>query len=79
MNDINSVDFDEPATFFESKEHQPHGMAFDHLSQALRHAAHVPLSRQHPSAKIVTRSGVQFGWEQITALHERLRRQDSQG
>lgn len=78
MKDIKSVDLHEAATFFECDDSQlPHGTAFDHLSQALRHAANVPLSRQRPSAKIVTRSGLQLGWEEITTLHEHLRTKDS--
>ncbi|MBT1159283.1 hypothetical protein J1C56_27260 [Aminobacter anthyllidis] len=78
MKDFKSLDLHEPATFFEGDEGElPRGMAFDHLSQALRHAANVPLSRQRPSAKIVTRSGLQLGWEEMTTLHEHLRTKDS--
>ncbi|MRX37042.1 hypothetical protein IG197_19990 [Aminobacter sp. SR38] len=78
MKDIKSVDLHEPATFFECEDSQlPHGMAFDHLSQALRHAANVPLSRRHSSAKIVTRSGAQYSWEEINVLHDHLRATDS--
>ena len=72
-NKIAAVDLDEPATFFESEESElPRGMAFDHLSQALRYAAKIPLRKQDFSAKIVTRSGAQYRWEQIDNLNDHL-------
>ena len=74
MKDIKSVDLHEAATFFECDDSQlPHG----HLSQALRHAANVPPGRRHSSAKIITRSGAQYRWEEINVLHDHLRATDS--
>jgi hypothetical protein len=75
MKDIHSVDFNEPAIFFENRLGP--GMAFDHLSRALRHAVGLPLAKQHNTAKIVTKSGDQYGWEEINFLHDHLRATDS--
>jgi hypothetical protein len=75
MKDIKSVDLNEPATFFENRLGP--GMVFDHLSKALRHAVNMPLAKQHHSAKIITKSGDQYGWEEINVLHDHLRAMDS--
>jgi hypothetical protein len=75
MKDPRSVDFAEPASFFESRLGP--GMAFDHLSMAIRHAVGMPLAKRHNSARIVTKSGEQFGWQDINVLNERLRALDS--
>ncbi|WP_395449930.1 hypothetical protein ACHMW7_09030 [Aminobacter sp. UC22_36] len=75
MKNINSVDFNEPATFFEDRLGP--GMVFDHLAQALRHAVNMPLAKQHHTAKIITRSGDQYGWGEINVLHDHLRAMDS--
>lgn len=74
VKDIKSIDLDEPATFYETR--LVPGMVFDHLSRALRHAVNVPLRKQHHSAKILTQSGDQYGWEEINLLHDRLRATD---
>lgn len=75
MKDPRSVDFAEPANFFENRLGP--GMAFDHLSTAIRHAVGTPLAKRHHSAKIVTRSGEQYSWQDINVLNERLRGLDS--
>ncbi|KQU76508.1 hypothetical protein ASC75_02535 [Aminobacter sp. DSM 101952] len=71
MKDVKSIDWIEAATFYESRLGP--GMLFDHLSQAVRHAVNVPLRRQHDTARIVTQSGSQYGWQEINVLHHRLR------
>lgn len=75
MKDITSTNFGEPATFFETR--LAPGMAFDHLSQALRHAVNMPISKQHHSAKIITKSGDKYGWIEINVLHDHLRAADT--
>lgn len=75
MKDVRSVDWSEPATFYESRLGP--GMVFDHLSKAVRHAVNVPLRRQHDTARIVTQSGSQYGWEEINVLHHHLRAIDN--
>jgi hypothetical protein len=77
MKDPASVDLNEPAKFFENRLGA--GMAFDHLSMAIRHAANMPLAKRHHSAKIVTQSGDQYGWQEISVLHDRLRKLDGKG
>ncbi len=74
MKNVNSVDFSEPATFFETRLGP--GMVFSHLSQALRHAANMPLAKRHHAAKIITKSGDHYGWEEINVLHDHLRAMD---
>jgi|APFEC2959095171_1045051.scaffolds.fasta_scaffold05782_2 hypothetical protein len=74
IKNINTVDLSEAATFYEKGLGE--GMPFAHLSQALRHAVCVPLAKHHHSAKIVTKSGAEFGWEAINLLHDHLRSTD---
>jgi hypothetical protein len=75
MKDPKTVDFSEPATFFENRLGP--GMAFDQLSKAVRHAVCMPLAKQHHSATILTKSGDQYGWQDINVLHDYLRATDN--
>ncbi|WP_109578527.1 hypothetical protein [Aminobacter sp. AP02] len=74
MKDIKTINLNEPATFYESRLGP--GMVFDSLSKALRHAVNVPLLKQHHPAKIITRSGSEYGWDEINVLHDHLRATD---
>ncbi|WP_432289605.1 hypothetical protein SLT36_31205 (plasmid) [Aminobacter sp. BA135] len=65
-----TVDLNCPATFYEDRF--THGTFFAHLAQAIRHAVATPSSRQMHSASIVTQSGDQFGWAEISLLHDHL-------
>ncbi|MCX8572042.1 hypothetical protein [Aminobacter sp. MET-1] len=65
------VDLNEPATFYENRFN--HGTFFPYLSQAIRHAVAVPSARQQQAASIVTQSGEQFGWAEISLLNDHLR------
>lgn len=71
MKTIKEIDLSEPATFYESR--LAPGMSFACLSQALRHAVNVPLARKHHTARIETHSGTQYGWDEISILHDHLR------
>jgi|APFEC2959095171_1045051.scaffolds.fasta_scaffold05192_3 hypothetical protein len=62
------VDLNLPATLYEDRFN--HGTFFPHLAQAIRHAA---ANRKLQSASIVTQSGEQFGWAEISVLHDHLR------
>ncbi|MBT1159429.1 hypothetical protein J1C56_28060 [Aminobacter anthyllidis] len=61
------VDLDGPATLYEDRFN--HGTFFTHLTQAIRHAA---ATRKLQSASIVTQSGEQFGWAEISLLLDHL-------
>ncbi|WP_156381243.1 hypothetical protein [Aminobacter sp. DSM 101952] len=74
IKDLNSVDLNEPATFYENSLGP--GMVFAHLSQALRHAVCMPLAKHHHTAKIVTQTGAQYGLGEINVLHDHLRATD---
>ncbi|GAA4133107.1 hypothetical protein ACFFTN_21455 [Aminobacter aganoensis] len=66
-----AVNLDEPATFYEDRFN--HGTYFSHLAQAISHAVATSSSQQMHAASIVTQSGEQFGWTEISLLHDHLR------
>jgi hypothetical protein len=65
----NGAYLDEPAIWF--PEPGSEGIAFELLSQAIRHAVMCPGPR-HPQAVIVTRSGSRFGWNAINSWADDL-------
>ncbi|WP_395447902.1 hypothetical protein ACHMW7_23805 [Aminobacter sp. UC22_36] len=65
------VELDQPATFYENRFN--HGTFFPHLSQAVRHAISIPSARHREAASIVTQSGEQFGWAEISLLNDHIR------
>jgi hypothetical protein len=62
--DRNGTYLDEPAMWFPEPESK--GVAFERLSQAMRHAL-MCAGPRHPQAVIVTRSGSRYGWNAINS------------
>jgi hypothetical protein len=69
------VDLNGSATFYQDRFN--HGTFFPNLSQAIQHAASMLPGAQ--SASIVTRSGEQFGWEEISILNDYLHTMAAKG